>query len=251
MTSTLKDYFNSNMVTIIVFLSILATMLIYSLMLQDVNSKTYEYGMLRALGFKKLYLVEVISLKSISFSIPGLCLGIIIAVSLNIFLREIIFREALNYLDYELTTTSIVLGISFGLIVPLIANYLPIKESLGANLRNSLDLSRSSAEKGIGIKIQRLEDVGINMNQLGLGVLLVVIGTLTYFGVPLSFLNENFFVGFVILSLILIMVIIGLTFMCTLLFNYLERFILWCFLNTCCRKDKRIHSIITKQMDAH
>lgn len=86
-TSTVKDYFNSNMVTIIIFLAILSTMLIYSLMLQDVNSKTYEYGMLRALGFKKLYLIQVISLKSFSFSIPGLFLGIIIAISLNIMLR--------------------------------------------------------------------------------------------------------------------------------------------------------------------
>lgn len=56
-TSTIKDYFNSNMVTIIIFLAILSTMLIYSLMLQDVSSKTYEYGMLRALGFKKFYLI--------------------------------------------------------------------------------------------------------------------------------------------------------------------------------------------------
>ena len=67
----------------------------------------------------------------------------------------------------------------------------------------------------------------MSTNQLGLGITLVLIGTLTYYGVPLSFLNENLFVGFVILSLILIMVILGLTFMCTLLFNYLERLLLW------------------------
>ena len=78
-----------------------------------------------------------------------------------------------------------------------------------------------------------------------------MIGVLTYYGVPLSFLNGNLFVGFVILSLILVMVILGLTFMCTLIFNYVESFILWILINTCCRKDRRIHSIITKQMDAH
>ena len=143
MTATVKDYFNSNMVTIIIFLAILSTMLIYSLMLQDVTSKTYEYGMLRALGFKKLYLVEVISLKSFSFSIPGLFLGIIIAILLNIFLREIIFTESLNFLDYNLTTRSIVLGVSFGFFTPFVANYFPIKASMSSNLRNSLDLTRS------------------------------------------------------------------------------------------------------------
>ena len=55
-----------------------------------------------------------------------------------------------------------------------------------------------------------------------MGVLLIVIGMLTYYGVPLSFLNQNLFVAFVILSLILIMVILGLTFMCTLLFSFVE-----------------------------
>ena len=141
------------MVTIIIFLAILSTMLIYSLMLQDVNSKTYEYGMLRALGFKKLYLVEVISLKSFSFSIPGLVLGIIIAISLNVFLREIIFIESLNALDYNLTSMSIALGVTFGFFTPFVANYFPIKASMSTNLRNSLDLTRSTAERGIGIKI--------------------------------------------------------------------------------------------------
>ena len=152
------------MVTIIIFLAILSTMLIYSLMLQDVNSKTYEYGMLRALGFKKLYLVAVISLKSLSFSVPGLFLGIIIAISLNIMLREVIFLESLNYLDYDLTKTATVLGITFGLLTPLAANYLPIKASMSTNLRNSLDLSRSTMEDGVGVKIERLEKVGISAN---------------------------------------------------------------------------------------
>ena len=152
------------MVTIIVFLAILSIMLIYSLMLQDVNSKTYEYGMLRALGFRKLYLVEVISLKSLSFSLPGLFLGIIIALSLNVLLREVIFMESLNALDYELTTISIVLGVTFGFLTPLAANYLPIRSSMSTNLRDSLDLSRSTAETGVGIKIERLEEVGVSVN---------------------------------------------------------------------------------------
>lgn len=47
------------------------------------------------------------------------------------------------------------------------------------------------------------------------------------------------------------MVIIGLTFMCTLIFNYMERLILYITLHTCCRRDKSIHSVIRKQMDGH
>ena len=69
-------------------------MLLYSLMLSDVDSKTYEYGMLRALGFRKRMLVGMIFEQSLGFSIPGIFFGVIIAWIFNIMLRQIIFIEA-------------------------------------------------------------------------------------------------------------------------------------------------------------
>ena len=69
-------------------------MLLYSLMLSDVDSKTYEYGMLRALGFRKSMLAGMIVEQSLGFSIPGLILGVIIAWILNVMLREIVFINA-------------------------------------------------------------------------------------------------------------------------------------------------------------
>ena len=152
MTSTLSDYFASIMVTVIVFLTILSTMLIYSLMLQDVHSNTYEFGMLRALGFRLVNLMEFILLKSMSFSLPGLFFGIVIAILLNVFLREVLFLSSLNSLDYHLTPGSIWLGVCFGFFMPLVANYLPIKDSMSKNLRNALDLNGRKDET-LGIKI--------------------------------------------------------------------------------------------------
>ena len=81
---------------------------------------------------------------------------------------------------------------------------------------------------------------------MGVAFILIFVGVLTYYGVPLSFLNENFYAAFVILSLILILVIIGLTFMCTLIFEYVERLFLWVLLSTCFRRDRPIHQIIVK-----
>lgn len=110
----------------IVFLAILSTMLLYSLMLSDVSEKTYEFGMLRALGFKKEYLLRVITMKSLSFSIPGLFFGIMVALIINIGLRMVIFLKADNAWNYDLTTVSIIIGGAFGLIMPMISNYFPI-----------------------------------------------------------------------------------------------------------------------------
>ena len=95
-------------------------------MLSDVDAKTYEYGMLRALGFKKSHLIGVISLKSLSFSLPGLVFGILVAFILNTGLRMVIFIQAENYSSYELTLGSILIGGIFGLIMPLVSNYFPI-----------------------------------------------------------------------------------------------------------------------------
>ena len=69
-------------------------MLLYSLMLADVDGKTYEYGMLRALGFRKNMLIGMIFEQSFSFSIPGIFLGVIIAWIFNVFLRQAIFMQA-------------------------------------------------------------------------------------------------------------------------------------------------------------
>ena len=86
----------------------------------------------------------------------------------------------------------------------------------------------------------------MSMTQLTFAILLVVVGILTYYGVPLAFLNQQMLVALLILGLILILVVIGMTFLCSLVYNYLERLLLWITLATCCRKDRRIHSLILK-----
>jgi ABC-type antimicrobial peptide transport system permease subunit len=48
----LRVFLTSSMSTVVFFLAILSIQLIYSLMVSDVDEKTYQYGMLRALGFK-------------------------------------------------------------------------------------------------------------------------------------------------------------------------------------------------------
>ena len=78
-------------ISILLFLAVLASMLVFSLMLSDVDAKTYEYGMLRALGFKKPYLTTMITISSFMFSVPGCIGGILTAIVLNVGLRQVIF----------------------------------------------------------------------------------------------------------------------------------------------------------------
>lgn len=89
--------------TVVFFLAILSVMLIYSLMLSDVDEKTYQYGMLRALGFKNKNLMALISMQSFSFSVPGLLGGLLVAYFLNLIVRYMIFIYAQNTTNYDLS----------------------------------------------------------------------------------------------------------------------------------------------------
>lgn len=60
--------------------------------------------------------------------------------------------QAKNEMSYELSAFAISLGLICGILMPFIANYLPIKSALSKNLRSSLDLSRSSND-GTSVKV--------------------------------------------------------------------------------------------------
>lgn len=122
----LRIFLSSSMATVVFFLGILSIQLIYSLMIADVEEKTYQYGMIRALGFKQRGLITLISLQSLFFSIPGICGGLIVASFLNFIARFYIFSYSRNSTDYDLSSSSIQLGILLGLFIPLISNIIPI-----------------------------------------------------------------------------------------------------------------------------
>jgi ABC-type antimicrobial peptide transport system permease subunit len=125
-TSFIEDFLNSILTCVIVFLAFLSAQLLYSLMLSDVDVKTYEYGMLRALGFQKGHLITLITIQSFCFSIPGIFCGLIVALILNMGLRCVVYSFADNALGYYLPTGALVIGITYGLVMPLLAVLLPI-----------------------------------------------------------------------------------------------------------------------------
>jgi len=246
-----KAFLNSSMLVVILFLGTLVAQLLYSLILADVDTKTYTFGMLRALGMTKPKLMALITIQSSFFSIPGFAGGIVVAWVLNTTLRFVIFEVSFNYTNFRLDGWCWLLAVIFGLFVPMLANVLPTKSALGKNLRSSLDLNHRS-EEGIQVKQQRLSDmVGLSLTQIVAGLMLVILGVVTFYLVPSSFLNKNLDLFFDVFNLILLMIIFGLTFLAVLIFALFERIIKWIVLNTCCCKDRHLSSLIQKNMDGH
>lgn len=81
-------------VTASFLLLMLSMLLIYSLMIGDVEEKTYEFGMLRALGFSKSWLVILLLLEALIFAIPGLAIGLVSSYLLNSIICNLIFSSS-------------------------------------------------------------------------------------------------------------------------------------------------------------
>ena len=61
-------------------------------MLSDVDEKTFEFGMLRALGFNTRNIMSTIVTSAFTFSIPGLMSGLLVALGLNYGLRTVLYK---------------------------------------------------------------------------------------------------------------------------------------------------------------
>jgi len=204
-------FFNSNMVAIICFLGILSTQLIYSLMLSDVEEKTYEFGMLRALGFNTKSIAFTIIAQALTFATPGLLSGLILSSIMNVAVRHILYNLTNNYASYWLSMSAIWVGVFIGSVVPLCSNVFPIQKALGKNLRASLDLYHRKAGE-LTISIQKLEDYGLSVSQFVMAIMLVVLGICTYYVAPVAFLFKKYELFFLILNGLLLVMVLGLTF---------------------------------------
>lgn len=61
---------------------------------------------------------------------PGVSIGLLIALVLTIGVEEIIFGVTMNSTQYGLAASAIWLGLIFGILMPFLANYFPGKETM-------------------------------------------------------------------------------------------------------------------------
>jgi len=205
-------FLQSTFATIVFFMVLLSVMLIYSLMISDVDEKTYEMGMLRALGLRTVSLVQLIILQSLIFSIPGVLIGVVISAIMNVVIRLFIFTFSVSNYTYIMSASAALLGVFLGLMMPLGSNIWAIKRALGKTIRDSLDIFHTGIND-VMVKIVKLENFGVSPFEIILGITLVVMGIMTYYIAPAAFLFDRLDLFFFILNIILVGMIIGLAFL--------------------------------------
>jgi ABC-type antimicrobial peptide transport system permease subunit len=65
--------------TVITILAVLAIILIYSLLLADVEEKTFEYGLIRCLGITQKVIMELLFTQATTFAVPAILLALLLS----------------------------------------------------------------------------------------------------------------------------------------------------------------------------
>ena len=105
---------------------LLSSFLIHSVISSEYESKYYEYGVLRSLGFMKTHLVQIVTFKSLYMSTYGIVLGLITAYLLNVLVRMFLFRIVGYTMSYDPTGYAVIMGVVVGILMPFFSNYSPV-----------------------------------------------------------------------------------------------------------------------------
>ena len=202
-TNFIRIFLDEIFFTVNAVLVMLAVLLIYALLLSDVEERTFEYGMLRTLGMRQVVLVPLLMLQSLLFSVPGILLGFLVAFIIYVPIEVFLATYATLPLEAYLQPSAIILGVVIGIVMPLVGVILPIRRALSQTLRDALDVYHNVMNDSI-IRVQRLESMGASVSETIVAIVLVVVGVVVYYLVPLSFIFNNIAFFFRILTIILL-----------------------------------------------
>lgn len=165
-----------------------AILLIYSLLLISVETKTFEIGVMRLVGLTKTGFIGLILTQAAMFVFPAVLLGFMLSVPAIYYIFSILFDESLGYQPSIIPTASAVgIAIFVGVLIPLLSSIIPIRRALSTNLTDALNTERNKSS-GVLITFTDSKSVDI-VPYLLFGSVAVVFGIGIYYGLPLALLE--------------------------------------------------------------
>ncbi|ETO26823.1 hypothetical protein RFI_10314 [Reticulomyxa filosa] len=226
----------------------LALLLTYALLLNDVEERTYTYGMLRALGMKHTTVIQIMILKSLTFSIPGTAVALLVVFLIDIPLVVFISSYSNFDISYALPSVCIIIGVMVGFLTPLIAIYVPTRRALSKTLRDSLDVYHH-VTSDIHVTMIYLQNLGLNPAIFSVALVLVLIGVVLSIGVPYAVFNQNWDLFFGIFGGLLLSMVYGMCLIASICTIPLSRFVAKLFLS--CGPHRKLKDVVLKNISAH
>jgi ABC-type antimicrobial peptide transport system permease subunit len=233
-----------NMILFILFL--LSVILIYSLLMLSVETKTFELGVIRVMGLTKLGIVSLIFCQTMLFVLPSILIGILISYGINSYVSKA-FEASLG-VGYDPAPTPNAVGnaILVGFLMPIISSIFPLRAALMNDLSESLDVSHNKS-KSIAIKID-VNNTTAKLTLISFGIVSVSFGVLVYYLLPLALLSFNIQLFLAIFFAILVAFLLGLVLLSLNVQYILEKIIVFIFFIW---ESSAIRMLIMKNLAAH
>lgn len=117
----------------------ISVLLIYSLLMITVETKSFEMGVMRMVGLNKTGLIVLVLTQSLMFVLPAVLFGFLLSLPALSFI-SLTFKEQLHFeIEPYPTQSAVIQGLAIGIIIPLLSSVLPIRVALAKNLNDSLD----------------------------------------------------------------------------------------------------------------
>ncbi len=194
---------------LLVILFFLCSILIYSLLMINVNARTFELAVRRMLGTTRKGVMGLLVLQALFYAIPAWIIGLSAAAGVATQLLAAFGNVAGIDPGSGLSPNAVGVATAMAFAIPLAGSIGPIRAALGTSIREALDLDRPKAS-AVEYKLERSQDGAVSPALLGFGVLITVFGFCIYYLLPLALLSLNLALFFNIFFWILIGMLLGM-----------------------------------------
>lgn len=207
---------------------IVAVLLVFSLLLASVETKAFEFGVMRLVGLTKSGFVGMVLMQASMFVLPAVILAFTLSFPFIAIIYSVLLKENLGYMPSVVPSWRAVFNaLIIGLLIPLFSSIIPIRRGLNANLNETLDQTRSKSKSTIiTLTNNKMLDT---LPFLFQGALSVILGIFVYYGLPVALLEFNIELLLLIFFTLLFGMITGLVLIATNLQPSLERLFLYLF----------------------
>lgn len=231
---------------VVVLLATLSIMLIYSLLMVSIESKTFEIGVMRMIGVSKCSLIGLLLTQAFTFVLPSVLFGFVASFPILAFISNI-FKNEVDYGFVPVPSgLSILYGLLLGFGIPLVSALVPIQVALKKNLGDALDYNRSRTQAVI-YRIMKPSKAD-TLIAIGFGSVAVIFGISIYYFLPLAIVSFNFSLLFNIFFGILIAMLVGFVLLALNAQHLLEIILVYLLLMWERRSTKKI---VLKNLTAH
>ena len=167
----------------------ISVLLIYSLLMLSVESKSFEFGVMRMVGLGKQSIIVLVVMQSFLFVIPSIISGF--GVSFAFLRLAKWYAETRLQMDFDSvpTTGNILQALFLSTLIPLMSSIMPIRVVLDRNLNDALDIQRSKTQ---AVYVSVLNKKEANMAPMVMfGLAITIYGVTIYYLLPLALLSMN------------------------------------------------------------